>query len=46
MLRDHRPYQDLGADYFARLDADHVEQRYVHQLEKLGYEVHLTKAAS
>lgn len=46
MLRDHRPYQDLGADYFTHLDADHIERRYVRQLEKLGYEVHLTKAAS
>src|SRR5262249_36351780 len=43
MLRDQRPYQDLGADYSTRLDADHIERRYVHQLEKLGYEVHLTK---
>ena len=46
MLRDHRPYQELGVDYFTRLDADHLERRYVRQLEKLGYEVHLSKAAS
>jgi transposase len=46
MLRDHRPYQELGADYFTHLDADQIERRYVRQLEKLGYEVHLSKAAS
>jgi transposase len=46
MLRDHRSNHDLGADYFARLDAEHIERRYVRQLEHLGYEVHLTKVAS
>jgi transposase len=46
MLRDHCPYHDLGADYFARLDAEQLERRYVGQLERLGYEVQLTKVAS
>ncbi len=46
MLRDHRSYHELGADYFARLDAEHIERRYVRQLEQLGYEVQLTKVAS
>ncbi len=46
MLRDHRPYQDLGADYFARLDAERIERGYVRRLEQLGYEVQLTRVAS
>jgi len=46
MLRDHRPYHDLGADYFAHLDAEQLERHYVRQLERLGYEVQLTKVAS
>ena len=42
MLRDQRPYQDLGADYFEQLDATRLQRRYVHGLEQLGYTVTLT----
>jgi hypothetical protein len=42
MLRDHRPYADLGADYFDRLDAARLEHHHVRRLEQLGYTVTLT----
>jgi len=41
MLRDHRPYQDLGPDYFERLDATRLQRHYVRRLEQLGYDVTL-----
>jgi transposase len=44
MLRDQRPYEDLGADYFARLDATRLQRRYVRGLEQLGYAVTLAPA--
>jgi transposase len=43
VLHSHQPYRELGADYFERLDAHRLEQRYVHQLERLGYAVTLTR---
>jgi len=42
MWRDQQPYQDLGADYLDQLDRAHVERRYVHRLEQLGYTVTLS----
>lgn len=42
MLRDQRPYQDLGADYFERLDVVRLQRRYVRGLEQLGFAVTLT----
>jgi transposase len=45
VLRDHRPYTDLGADYFERLDTVHLQRRYVRRLEQLGYAVTLTPSA-
>jgi transposase len=42
MLRDQRPYQDLGADYFERLDTARLQRRYVRGLEHLGFAVTLT----
>jgi transposase len=42
VLRDKKPYQDLGADYFAKLDTSRQERHYLHQLEQLGYTVTLT----
>ena len=44
MLRDRRPYADLGADYFDRLDAVRLERHHVRRLEQLGYTVTLTPA--
>jgi len=36
-----QPYQDLGLDYFNRLDKDHLEKMLVKRLEKLGNRVTL-----
>jgi transposase len=42
MLRDNKPYQDLGPDYLDKLDAERIERRAVQRLEQLGYDVVLT----
>ena len=42
VLRDRRPYADLGADYFATLEAERVERHHVRRLNALGYSVTLT----
>jgi transposase len=41
VLRDQRPYTDLGADYFDRLETARVERYHVRRLEQLGYTVSL-----
>jgi transposase len=45
MLTASVPYQDLGADYFDRLDPDRAKRRAIAQLHRLGYQVELTLAA-
>jgi transposase len=42
ILRDHRPYADLGPDYFDTLDAARAERHHIRRLEQLGYTVTLT----
>lgn len=42
VLRDHRPYTELGADYFDQLDRERIERAHVRRLEHLGYVVTLT----
>lgn len=42
VLRDKRPYVDLGTDFFDRLDKTRIERHYVRRLEQLGYQVDLT----
>ncbi len=42
VLRDRRPYTDLGADYFATLEAERVERHHVRRRNALGYSVTLT----
>ena len=42
VLRDRRPYTDLGADYFDRLDVQRVERYHLSRLRQLGYDVTLT----
>jgi len=42
MLKNNKPYEDLGADYFDRLDAAQIERRADKPLEQLGYDVTLT----
>jgi transposase len=44
MLREDKPYSDLGPDYFERLEATRIERYHVRQLEQLGYTVTLTPA--
>lgn len=41
LLKDGQTYHDLGPDYFDRRDQRRVEQRLVHRLEGLGYQVSL-----
>jgi transposase len=42
ILRTKKPYTELGADYFDKLDATRIERRAVQRLEQLGYTVTLT----
>jgi len=46
MLRDRRPYTDLGPDYFDRLDTARTQQHHVRRLEQLGYTVTLAPVAA
>ncbi len=39
-----QPYQDLGLDYFDRLNKEHLEKSLVKRLEKLGHRVILQPA--
>ena len=45
MLTTNKPYQDLGADYFDRLDPDRLTKQLVKRLEGLGHKVVLDPAA-
>jgi transposase len=46
LLRDHKPYADLGPEYFDRLDQARVERHHVQRLEQLGYTVTLSPAVA
>jgi len=39
MLKNRRPYQDLGGDYFDRLRSDGLKHYYVKRLQQLGLSV-------
>jgi hypothetical protein len=41
LLRKQRLYQDLGADYFDRINADRLKRYLVKRLESLGQKVTL-----
>jgi transposase len=45
MLRDRVPYQDLGADYFDRMQTQRLERHYVRRLEELGFSVSLAASS-
>jgi len=45
ILSTNQPYQDLGADYLDRQDADRTRRGLVRRLEGLGYVVNLEAAA-
>ena len=42
MLRDHKPYKDLGADYFDKLNPQHQIRYHVRKLKDLGQKVELS----
>jgi transposase len=42
MLREGKPYSDLGPDYFEKLEATRIERYHVRRLEQLGFTVTLT----
>lgn len=44
MLKHHRPYQEMGADYFAKTNAKAIKNRAIKQLEMLGYQVRIEAA--
>jgi transposase len=44
MLREGKPYNDLGPDHFEKLEATQIERYHVRRLEQLGYTVILTPA--
>lgn len=39
VLKEGKPYRDLGGDYFDRLDPERVKRYLVARLERLGYKV-------
>jgi len=41
VLKKGEPYQELGADYFDRLDPEGLTKQLVKRLEKLGHKVTL-----
>jgi len=45
VMRDGVTYQELGADYFDRRHAERAMRRHVRQLEALGFQVTIQKAA-
>jgi len=45
IMRDGRTYHELGADYFDKRHAERAVRRHVRQLEALGLQVTIEKAA-
>jgi transposase len=45
IMRDGVSYHELGADYFDRRHTERAARRHVRQLEDLGFQVTITKAA-
>jgi transposase len=44
MLANGQCFQDLGADYYARLNPEALKARALQQLRQLGYEITLTSS--
>ena len=44
ILKEKKPYQELGGDYFDRIRAEGLKRYYVRRLQGLGLEVTLTNA--
>ena len=45
MLRDGVAYQDLGPDYFDRLEHGKIFRRLVRKIEDLGYDINIKRVA-
>ena len=45
MLRDNKPYKDLGVDYFDKLNPQQTIRYHVRKLQELGQEVELSPIA-
>lgn len=45
MLRDNKPYKDLGADYFDKLNPQQRIRYHVRRLQELGHKVELSPVA-
>lgn len=43
MLRHHRHFRELGADFFDQLEPERVSRYHVERLKSLGYQVQLVK---
>jgi transposase len=43
VLREKKPYTDLGADYFDKLETTRIQRYHLQRLEQLGYTVTLTQ---
>ena len=41
LQKSQRNYEDLGADYFDRIDSDGLKRYFIRRLEKLGHRVTL-----
>lgn len=46
VIRDRKPYRDLGINYFASRDKARTARRLVSRLQHMGYQVHLSEAAA
>lgn len=42
VLQTQKPYTELGADYFDKLDTTRIQHHHIHRLEQLGFTVTLT----
>jgi transposase len=43
MIRDNKPYKDLGPEYLQKRDSERIERQAVERLQQLGYDVALTR---
>jgi len=42
MLKTNTPYQELGDDYFDRINPDRIAKKLIHRLESLGLQVQVS----
>jgi transposase len=45
LLKNHEPYRELGENYFDNINPEKTASRLIRRLQRMGYEVLLTKAA-